>query len=691
MLNERENVDINNDETIPGIAYIEKELPIEEISELAKKEGNSKKPVYEIHKWWARRLSAVVRAMLIGSLLSSDTSEEQFWENFYSNNSGKYSDITIMDIFMGGGTSLVEAKKMGANTIGVDIDPLACFITKKELEKYNYKQIEEEFKKLEGTVGKRVREFYLTEVDGIKYPIINLFWVYEVTCDECGYSFETHPHYQLYHNNKEQYVFCKKCGKVEKINVDQKTFICKSCNDETSVHEGTYNKGYCLCPKCNNKFKLVGNINGINSTKMFALEYVKDNKRFFKETSDSDRLLFKKVCNELHENLCSLPIPKAPIPTENRVDMRPVVYGYEHYSEMFNNRQLLSLALILKEILRIKEKSIREWFIISFSDCLASNNMLCNYAYGYRKLTPLFGIHAYTVPVRPVENNVWGSGSYGRGTFERTVKKMIRSKKYCENVYENKINEEGKVIKIETNERISSIVTMKPENFYNKEADSLILNQSSECLNDIRDKSVDIILTDPPYYDNLNYSELADFYYQWIKDYINANDTEPIQNSLFVNVSQNEYHQNYQVRLTNVFNECYKKLKDNGIMVFSYHHNKEDAWTALGEAVKSSNFIVTNVLPIRSEGSSGYHTSEKSIKWDSILILRKANFGFNTTGMNRKMSSLISYWDKYIGTEELGMKACDKLSFYRSLAVMVYSNIEYKNEITELYSLINET
>lgn len=646
---------------------IENNLPVKAISELAIKEGNSKKPVYMIHKWWARRLGAVVRALIIGSTLPFNATENEFWEKFYSKNS---LQLTILDPFMGGGTTLVEAKKMGAKTIGFDIDPLACFVTKKELETLDF-DLEVELERLHNLVGQNIKNMYLTTIENERYPIINIFWVYELSCPQCDVRIETHPHYKLYYSKVEQHVFCKFCGEIHIIATDAIDFKCNHCSKVTIINEGTYVRGFCTCPSCDEKFSIQREILRRKSLRMYALEYEKNGIRFFKKVDNDDIATYRQAEEYASRNLRDYYIPDGIIPVENRTDGRPISHGYYYYKDLFNSRQLISLALLYDEIRKINNPKLKEWFIIAFSDSLASNNMLCNYAYGYRKLTPLFGIHAYTVPLRPVENNVWGSEIFGRGSFKKSVKKLIQAKKYCRDVYESKYTEKGKLIKVFTGENIESNVTNDQKIFYSKKADTLILNNSSENLSCVRDASVDLILTDPPYYDNIHYSELADFYYQWLKPEINHNNQNPLINSLYVNNSTEDAHIQYEEKLLSIFKECYLKLHDQGMMVFSYHHNKPQAWIAMGKAIKQSNFIITKILPIRSEGSSAYHTSENSIKWDSIIVMRKKGSGeLESEG---DITELIVYWENYFKDNDLKLKKCDKLSFYRSLAIQIYS------------------
>ena len=108
---------------------IEQTFPIREISELAIPERSSYKPIYQISKWFARRASSTFRAILLGSILPSSA---DLMKNFYSNH--EFSDITVIDPFMGGGTTIIEGLRLGLNCVGVDINPIAWFITKTEAE-----------------------------------------------------------------------------------------------------------------------------------------------------------------------------------------------------------------------------------------------------------------------------------------------------------------------------------------------------------------------------------------------------------------------------------------------------------------------------------------------------------------------------------------------------------------------------
>src|ERR1700730_12980112 len=101
---------------------LEQDFPIVELSRVAEHESWRKeinRPLYHIHKWWATRLGSVFRAIVLGALSPKGT---RIWDAFYRRHhlQGK----TVLDPFMGSGTTLGEALKLGANVVGCDINPI---------------------------------------------------------------------------------------------------------------------------------------------------------------------------------------------------------------------------------------------------------------------------------------------------------------------------------------------------------------------------------------------------------------------------------------------------------------------------------------------------------------------------------------------------------------------------------------
>src|SRR6266581_376966 len=106
---------------------IEEDFPIVEINKLAAPERTAFKPIYQMHKWFARRASCVFRAILLGALKPAGTN---IMEEFYKDHSDDLdtNGKNVTDVFMGGGTPVVEAVRLGCHVTGIDLNPVAWFI-----------------------------------------------------------------------------------------------------------------------------------------------------------------------------------------------------------------------------------------------------------------------------------------------------------------------------------------------------------------------------------------------------------------------------------------------------------------------------------------------------------------------------------------------------------------------------------
>lgn len=222
--------EIANCSPIPSCAQVEVDLPVEELFELAVREGNSKKPIYELHKWWARRLGHVFRFLLIAATTPARKDRgtpSRLIDRFYSRNN--LSQITILDPFMGGGTSVVEALKCGARVIGVDVDPMAWFITKKEVEPFDRIAVERALATVSEKLETELRSLYqIPGPEGTTLETVNVFWVNRIRCGSCRRKFDAHPHYRLSYTvrDRRQVVFCRACGTVHDIGLRYRRFSC---------------------------------------------------------------------------------------------------------------------------------------------------------------------------------------------------------------------------------------------------------------------------------------------------------------------------------------------------------------------------------------------------------------------------------------------------------------------------------
>jgi adenine-specific DNA methylase len=134
---------------------------------------------------------------------------------------------------------------------------------------------------------------------------------------------------------------------------------------------------------------------------------------------------------------------------------------------------------------------------------------------------------------------------------------------------------------------------------FDTNSDQVQLNVGDSSYIDIPDNSVDAIITDPPYFDNVMYSELSNFFYVWLREILKdrykhfftnlvPNKSEAIKNKV-----QGKDDKDFQNLLTSIFLEAGRKLKDQGLMVFTFHHKETKAWSSILKSVLDANFFIS--------------------------------------------------------------------------------------------------
>ena len=612
--------------------FIEKSFPVEYLNRVAMAEGNAKKAVYQMHKWWARRLGSVFRMITLSAFGDEKDSDDDIWYKFC--NGANLNGDVVLDPFMGGGTTIVEALRLGCKVIGVDINPVAWFTTKKEIEPVNLTDLDTAFQTLEKSAGHFIKQYYYTKCPhGHHAEVMYFFWVKIAKCGSCNSSIKLFPNYELSRRDHINVVLCPQCLQiVETTRYDPKTH-CPDCGTVFDPRKGVSSRGIFYCPECGTEQRILDVVRDNGSrleVELHALEgYCDSCRRFFKRVDGDDIVLWEKARHEYNRRKDKLLIPSQKIPTEGRSDPRPVNHGYTHFWHMFNERQLLCLSYLLEEILKITDTNIRELMLIAFSDCLDANNMFRKYEIQWHKISLFFGLHAYHPIERPTENNIWGT-EYGRCTFVKCFQKVRRAKVFCKKPYERLPMSDNKRFSKRTgNESIEGNIVQSFDEVRRVDRATLLRCDTSEDLSFIPDKSVDAVITDPPYFDNIQYSELADFFYVWLR--LGLKDSYPWFNSEFSS-RPNEIVQNEKMSktieffsegLTRVFTKCHRVLKDQGLLVFTFHHNKLWAWESIGKILLDSGFYISATPIARSEGKSGFHSSKGNIRYDCVLVCRK--------------------------------------------------------------------
>lgn len=144
-------------------------LKINSIAGLEARSGAATKPIYQEMKWWARRQSSVFRSMLIAAASKAPIDQAEaakvVWENYYCNhqNNAAFKNLKVADIFMGGGTTLVEGARLGMQMYGNDLNPVAWLVVKNELADVDIEEVKRLFDYIESEVKPQIMPFYACE------------------------------------------------------------------------------------------------------------------------------------------------------------------------------------------------------------------------------------------------------------------------------------------------------------------------------------------------------------------------------------------------------------------------------------------------------------------------------------------------------------------------------------------------
>jgi len=605
------------------------------------------RPIYSVHKWWARRPGALFRALVLlaarphladGLLLPGhDGSPSPLSPYFQGHN---LEDVIILDPFMGGGTTLVEAHRLGAKVIGSDINPVAYWTVRETLKPLDLERLDDYFRQLEATAGVAIRELYRTNC-----PICNrrhgegmyAFWVRFITCPSCGQELPLHKRTLLNKGERrnrpissgnQATVFCPYCYDLNLWDGKGEAH-CSSCGKSFDPRHGTYNQGMFVCLHCGQRGNLLATLRRGQrlQDRLVAIEYLCPTlrRRLYKAPDAADLAHLESIERKVQAQWEHLRIPRQPIPP-GASSQRWRAHGYTHYHQVFNARQLLALHTLLEAIAAIPEREYRDAFLTVFSTILEYNNMMTPYNYPHRKLHHLFTYHAMPLTTTPVENAVWGAGREGAGTFVNGYYRYREAKRYARRPYEKFRDSKGTIHTVYPDgECIAGQFVSSFSELVNTPRGVWLFARDSASLPEIPDHTVDLVITDPPYYDNIHYSELSNFFYVWLRLLTDApafaEELVPTDAEAIVNPGHDKGEDEYRRLLTAVFCECHRVLKNTGRLIFTFHHKNPRAWWTMLAAVSESGFQIIEAFPIQSEYKVNPHVRGKqSLDMDLVLV-----------------------------------------------------------------------
>ena len=148
---------------------LEVDFPIIPINQIAAIEGNAGKPIYQMSKWWARRRSSVFRSMLLAAAMKAPEDESKaakaVWDVYYASHQERATlhHLKVADPFMGGGTTIVEGSRLGMQMYGCDLNPVAWFVVKNEMEQVDIEGVKHLLADIEAEVKPQIMPYFASD------------------------------------------------------------------------------------------------------------------------------------------------------------------------------------------------------------------------------------------------------------------------------------------------------------------------------------------------------------------------------------------------------------------------------------------------------------------------------------------------------------------------------------------------
>jgi adenine-specific DNA methylase len=527
----------------------------------------------------------------------------------------EYSRVgnTIYDPFAGGGVSVYEAVRQQRNAIGCDINPLSIFICERMLSRDHGREFQESVEDLYLYLEKLYAEYFFVSCKCGKNAVPELMEAcYTADCPRCGSTIE-------FGNKDKVKTATYKCLSCEN------SFIAHKCN--RTGYKYLTAQYYCECSKNIQKRNLT--LDEIDKLELSIREY-------------------NKVCKKKG---VTWPNDEIPDYWDRQAEDGLKKKGFDLFSDLFTKKNLLVNSSLLYEINRLDVS--RQTYLnlrLVYSASLKDTSKLSMVTDDWQQGKPVtWSKHAYWIPSQFCEVNV-------KSAFRRAVDRFNNSCSYNQVFLpKHKIYKSYDAFHKNSGLRV------------------LLMNKDSSSVA-IKNGSVDLILTDPPYGSNVQYNELTSFWHVWNKDIYNSNYYEPRE--AVVNrkkaIPNSKTFEHYESVLTDIMVNNYKVLKPGGMMILTFNNNNFKSWISILFSICKAGFDIEVEKLHFQPGVKNYkqtaHTiSQGAIHGDFVLVFRKKGNKNKTKKIDPKNISIsikrdmdTAVKDKSLSSEEFH----DRFVFY---------------------------
>lgn len=581
---------------------------------------------------------------------------------------------TVLDPTSGGGSIPFEALRLGCNVIANELNPVASVILKATLEypvrfgeslkscldfwgEYLAQEVSDKVGRFfpstaialneldlpKGLSDKEIFEITEEKLDGFLYcrqvvcphcegdaPLLNALWLYK---GEGQWAVSVKPQ-----SDKsvrfEPFKFGEQSSRYSAKELDAGTVTrgvgqCVHCHQAISGEEiklqargeSRYGKWedvlYCVAairrePKLDKNGKVQRYVSGDRKGEMKTSKV-----RYFRSANETDLKALQAAEQELDERRVEFEmkglVPNEPIPAGSKTS-EPMRYGMNNWEEMFTPRQLLGHLTVMEALQDAKPKILEKLGEDKGRAVITYLQFMLDKATDYNSRQTRW---EYTRGVI--------KGGFGRHDF--SLKWTFGEMVYAD---ESSGFRWGVSQVVDAYSGIEALVREREGHELN-DGEFVQIKGSASEVGALVDNSVDAVIMDPPYYDNVQYSELSDFYYVWQKrtlgdlypgwfdDEVTDKASEAVANSSR-DGSAKRGKARYEELMRGIFAESKRVLKPDGIMTLMFTHKSSDAWETLTNALIHSGWDITACMPVESEGMNSTHQKDFAAAASSIFI-----------------------------------------------------------------------
>ena len=564
-------------------------------------------------------------------------------------------EISVLDPTAGGGSIPIEARRLGLSSIANDLNPVAALLLQATVDwpARSGPALLEQFGTLAREFVRRAEPKYErvfpVEPEGIR--IEGYLWARTITCPYCDGVVPLSPNWRLAPDGTGVRV---RPHLATGPGSDGRVSSFEIVDSVTEQSQGTVSGGDGVCPysDCG---RVVDGVEikrqaqaGKMGEQLFAIVYKRRVEKILKSgkrgkdkwvrgyraprpEDDNSVQIRARLDQKLPEWEALDFVPSEKFP-EISNDDRPIQYGMPLWRDLFSPRQLLchgTSVEVFREMLdadradgSLDEVRRAAYVYLAFSlDKLRDyNSRMTRWHAGREVIAGTFDRHDYSFKWSYAEMAPLIVGLGYDWALEQTTK--------C-------IAELVTLVRPDVDLNAADLFSRDGAEEYTSPPIT-ITSKPGDSLDHIEDASVDVVVIDPPYYDNVMYAELSDFFYVWLKRtaghvvpelfrrQLTDKDNEAVANPAKFQGQKGAKAlagRDYQERMASIFAECSRVLKPNGVMTLMFTHKASGAWDALTKGLIEAGFVITASWPINTAAEGSLHIKDKAAAKTTIFLV----------------------------------------------------------------------